>query len=133
LKDLRFVVDGEDRIVQVAEEDRETLGPYLGHPLWTYLAEAEPLLAPYFDEARATGDVVESTIFYAGGTYDVHVEPPEGTPRSALVVRLLRRTELDVRTLATLEESLRTIEAELAARAPARRGRRAPESRRAPP
>jgi hypothetical protein len=129
LSDLRFVVDGEDRVVRVAEEDRETIGRYLGHPLWTYLPGAEELLAPYFEEARASGDVVESTVFYAGRTYDVRVEPSG----SDLAVRLTRRTELDVRTLATLAESLRTIEAELAARAPARRDRRAPSSRQAPP
>jgi hypothetical protein len=129
LSDLRFVVDGEDRVVGVAEEDRATIGRYLGHPLWTYLAGADELLTPYFDEARASGDVVESTVFYAGGTYDVRVEPSG----SDLAVRLTRRTELDVRTLATLAESLRTIEAELAARAPARRDRRAPSSRQAPP
>jgi hypothetical protein len=129
LSDLRFVVDGEDRVVRVAEENRETIGRYLGHPLWTYLPRADELLTPYFDEARASGDVVESTVFYAGGTYDVRVEPSG----SDLAVRLTRRTELDVRTLATLAESLRTIEAELAARAPARRDRRAPSSRQAPP
>jgi hypothetical protein len=129
LNDLRFVVDGEDRVVRVAEEDRETIGRYLGHPLWTYFPGADELLMPYFDEARASGDVVESTVFYAGGTYDVRVEPSG----SDLGVRLTRRTELDVRTLATLAESLRTIEAELAARAPARRDRRALSSRQAPP
>jgi hypothetical protein len=129
LSDLRFVVDGEDRVVRVAEEDRETIGRYLGHPLWTYLPGADELLTPYFDEARASGDVVESTVFYAGGTYDVRVEPSGRD----LGVRLTRRTELNVRTLATLAESLRTIEAELAARAPARRDRRAPSSRQAPP
>jgi hypothetical protein len=129
LRDAGFVVDGEDRIVQVAEEDRETIGRYLGHPLWTYLSGADEVLTPYFDEARASGDLVESTVFYAGGTYDVRVEPSGST----LAVRLTRRTELDVRTLATLAESLRSIEAELAARAPARRDRRAPSSRQAPP
>jgi hypothetical protein len=129
LSNLRFVVDGEDRVVRVAEKNRDTIGRYLGHPLWTYLPGADELLTPYFDEARASGDVVESTVFYAGGTYDVRVEPSG----SDLGVRLTRRTELEVRTLATLAESLRTIEEELAARAPARRDRRAPSSRRAPP
>ena len=129
MRDVRFVVDGEDRIVQFAEQDRETIGRYLGHSLWTYVPGADEVLTPYFDEARASGDVAESTVFYAGGTYDVRVEPSG----SALAVRLTRRTELDVRTLATLAESLRSIEAELAARAPARRDRRAPSSRPAPP
>jgi hypothetical protein len=129
LRDLRVVVDAEDRVVRVAEEDRDTIGRYRGHPLWTYLSCAEELLAPYFEEARASGEPVESTVFYAGGTYDLLVEPSGST----LGVALTRRTELNVRTVATLAESLRTIEAELAARAPARRDRRAPSSRRAPP
>ena len=129
MRDLGFVVDGEDRVVRVADEHRDTLGRFLGHPLWAYLAGAQPLLVPSFDEARATGEVVETTIFYAGGTYDVRVEPSGGE----LAVRLTRRTELDVTTLATLEASLRTIEAELAAPAPARRDPPARESRRAPP
>jgi hypothetical protein len=125
---LRFVVDGGDRVVQVAEEDRETIGRYLGHPLWTYLPGAEPVLTPFFDEARDSGETIESTVFYAGGTVDLRVEP---SGRS-LAVELTRRTELNVRTLATLVESLQTIEAELAARAPARRGRQARASRQAP-
>ena len=128
MRGLSFVVDGEDRVVQVAEEDRETIGRYLGHSLWTYLPEAGPLLGPYFEEARESGDAVESTIFYAGGTFDVRVDP---SGRS-LAVRLTRRTELDVRTLETLAKSLQTIEAELAAREPARHDRPAPSSRRAP-
>lgn len=129
MSDLRFVVDGDDRVVQVAEEDRETIGRYLGHSLWTFLPGAEALLAPFFDEARESAEVVESTVFYAGATHEVRIEPIGST----LAVRLSRRTELNAATLATLAESLRTIEAELAARAPARRDRRAPESRRAPP
>jgi hypothetical protein len=131
LKELRFVVDGDDRIVQVAEEHRETMARYLGHSLWIYLPGAEPLLSPVFEEARATGQVVESTVFYAGGTVDVRATPaPSG---DSLAVRLSRRTELNVRTLATLSQSLRTIEAELAAREREPRDPPAPSSRRAPP
>jgi hypothetical protein len=129
LSDQRFVVDGEDRVVQVAEENRDTVGRYLGHPLWTYLPGAEPVLKPHLDEARESGEPVESIVFYAGGTFEVLVEPSG----MSLAVRLTRRTELNVKTLATLVESLQTIEAELAARAPARRDRPARESRQAPP
>jgi hypothetical protein len=129
LKQLRFVVDGRDRIVQVAEEHRETMARYLGHSLWSYLPGAEPLLSPYFEEARESGEAVESTIFYAGGTVDVRAT----TSGRSLAVELTRRTELDVRTLATLAKSLRTIEAELAARERVPRDLPAPASPQALP
>jgi hypothetical protein len=129
LNDLRFVVDGDDRIVQVADEHRATMARYLGHPLWIYLPGSESLLTPIFEEARETQEIVESTVFYAGGTVDVRVRP-SGTD---LAVRLRRRTELNVRTLATLARSLRTIEAELAARERERLDRRALASPRALP
>jgi hypothetical protein len=125
LNDLRFVVDGGDRIVTVADEHKATMARYLGHPLWIYLPGSEPLLSPIFEEAREAEAVVESTVFYAGGTVDVRVAPT-GT---ILAVQLRRRTELNVRTLATLAQSLRTIEAELAAR---EHERRDPQARASP-
>jgi hypothetical protein len=129
LKGLRFVVDGDDLIIRVAEEHRVTMARYLGHSLWIYLPGAEPVLRPCFEEARERDEVVESTVFYAGGTYDVRVAPTG----ACLAVQLKRRTELNVRTLATLAQSLRTIEAELAAREPEQRDRPAPASPRALP
>jgi hypothetical protein len=123
LNDLDFVVDRHDRIVQVADEHRATMARYLGHQLWVYLPGSEPLLSPIFEDARGAGEVVESTVFYAGGTVDVRVAPTG----ASLAVQLRRRTELNVRTLATLARSLRTIEAELSAREHERRDPRAPE------
>ena len=123
MNDLTFVVNGDDRIVQVADEHKATMARYLGHPLWVYLPGSEPLLSPIFEDARGAGEVVESTVFYAGGTVDVRVAPTG----AILAVQLRRRTELNVRTLATLARSLRTIEAELAAREHERRDPRAPE------
>ena len=127
--DIELVVDGADRIVRVAEQHRAAAAHYLGHPLWLYLPGAEPILGPYLEHARETGDVVESTIFYAGGTSDITVE----ASGAFLAVRLRRRTELDVRTLETLATSLRRIEEELAARGPARPGRPARASLQALP
>ena len=129
MNDLRFVVDGDDRITRVADEHRATMARYLGHPLWTYLPGSEPVLSPIFEEARETQERVESTVFYAGGTVDVRVTPADAT----LAVRLRRRTDLNVRTLATLAQSLRSIEAELAARERVRPDRQAPASPRALP
>jgi hypothetical protein len=124
-----FVVDRNDRIVQVDHASRTAIAPYLGHSLWTYVPEARPLLRPYLAEARETGAEVESTIFYAGATRDVRVVPVG----ACLAVRLERRTELDLRILETLAASLRSIEAEIAARAPVRRDRPAPASPQALP
>jgi hypothetical protein len=129
LNDLHFVVDGDDRIVRVADEHRATMARYLGHPLWIYLPGSEPLLSPIFEQARELQEIVESTVFYAGGTMDVRATPSGAN----LAVQVRRRTELNVRTLATLAQSLRTIEAELAAREREQPDRRAPASPRALP
>ena len=113
MKDLRFfVLDADDHIVQVGEGSPRSMARFLGHSLWEYLPQAEVLVRPYFDEARQTGREVETTIFYAGGTLDLRIVPSAAN----LAVRATRRTELNVRTLGTLAQSLRLIEAELAAR-----------------
>ena len=105
------------------------MAPFLGHPLWEYLPHGEAVFGPLFDEARSTGEEVETIVYYASGTVGVRVVP---SGRS-LVVYATRRTELDVRTLGTLSASLRAIEQELAARAPAQPDRRALGSRQALP
>ena len=127
-----FVLDADDRIDRVVDDQdagRGSMAGFVGHSLWEYLPGAERLLRPSFDEARCTGNVVDTTVFYAGGTVDLRIVPSNGS----LAVRWTRRTELNVRTLATLAESLHTIEAELSAREPARRDRPAPASLRALP
>jgi hypothetical protein len=125
----RLVVGDDDRILRVDEARDEQLAPYVGRSLWTYLPEAQPLLGPFLEEARASRAPVESTIFYAGWTVDVRIVPVG----DVLTVQLERRTELDVSTLETLAASLRSIEAELAAREHVRRDRRAPASPQALP
>lgn len=122
-----FVLDTEDRIVQVSEEYRRSMARFLGHSLWEYMPRAELLFRHRLEEARRTGCEIESTVFYAGGTIDVRVVPCG----ESLTVYTTRRTELNVRTLGTLVESLRQIQAELDARAPARHDPPALESPRA--
>ena len=126
---LVFVVDGKDRIVRVLHADDGKMPRFLGHTVWTYLPGAEPVLEPLFEEARDTGETLEVPVFYAGGTVDASIAPAG----RALTVRLTRRTELNVRTLATLARSLRTIEEELSAREPVQRDRPAPASPQALP
>jgi hypothetical protein len=123
-----FAVDADDRIVQTCDRHGE-MAAFLGHSLWEYLPHAEPSLKPYFEEARRTGHAVDAAIFYAGGLVDVRILPN----RHSLTVHVTRRVTLDLSSLRTLAESLSSIEAELAARAPARRDRRALASRRALP
>jgi hypothetical protein len=113
--DLGVIVDADERIVRVAADHQPALSFYRGHTIWTALPQAEPLLRPLLEQASTTGDAVETTVFYAGGTVDVRVSPRG----QFLAVRLRRRTELDIRTLATLARSLHAIEAELAALGPA--------------
>ena len=107
------VLDHDDRIVRVGPGLYERFGPFVGQVIWQRLPGAEPLYGPHFDEARLTGQSVETTVFYAaelkhlratpsGAELTVHIDPIRG---------------LDVRTLESLAESLRTMESELAARA----------------
>lgn len=124
-----FVLDAGDRIVQVSERYHENMGRLLGHPLWEYLPRAEFLFRPHLEEARRTGRPVESTIFYAGRTVDLRIVPSG----ESLTIHPKSRTELNVRTLATLAESLRQIEAELDAREPGRHDQPAPGSLQALP
>lgn len=118
-----FVLDDEDRVVHVAPTRDHMANPFLGQVLWTRLPEAETLLGPPFDEARSTGRPVEFIVFYAGRTTSIRAIPAA----DGLAVHVEPLTELNVRTLSTLAESLEQIEAELAVRAPVQRGRPARE------
>jgi len=111
--DDRYVVDHDDRIVTVVGHFEDTLGPFLGHSLWEASPQAERLFAPYFAEARRTGRGVEFTSFYAGRLARRRVVPTG----QILTVHVTPLEELDVRTLATLSESVLRVEAELARQA----------------
>jgi hypothetical protein len=124
-----FVIDDTDRIVQVGDEMPGGMEPFLGHPLWEYLPHGQAVFGPLFEEARAGASEVETIVYYAGGTVGVRIVPSG----KSLVVYATRRIELDVRTLGTLSASLREIERELAARAPAPPDRRALGSQQALP
>jgi hypothetical protein len=119
-----FVLDDDDRVVYVGPRRDYSAKAYFGQTLWSRLPGAEELLGPRFAEARATGRPVEFAVFYAGRALGIRAIPAA----DGLAVHVEHLTELNVRTLTTLAESLRTIEAELTARAPARPGRPAPES-----
>jgi len=124
-----YVLDADDRITQVSGPLEATLGHALGHSIWETSPEAERLFKPYFEQARRTGEEVEFTEFYRGFLARRRVVPAG----RSLTVYVTPMRELDVTTLGTLAASLGQIEAELAARAPARRDRPAPASLRALP
>jgi hypothetical protein len=123
------VLDADDRVTYVGPRRHHTSSYFVGQTLWSGLPEAEPLLGPRFAEARSTGEPVEFTVFYAGATTQIRAIPAA----DGLAVHVERLAELDVRTLATLAESLQRVEDALAARAHVRRDRPAPESLRALP
>lgn len=111
---MYFVLDDEDRIVFVPMGHADSMRPFLGQKLWGLLPGAEPLFRHRFNEARRTGQEVAFTTFYAGRTQFVRAVPAD----DGLAVHLEALTDLDVRSLSTLAESLLKIEAELAAREP---------------
>jgi len=118
------VLDDDDRVIYTSPGRHQTTNAYIGQALWARLPEAEEMLRPRFEEARRTGEPVEFTIFYAGSTTSIRAVPAA----DGLAVHAERLTVLNVRTLATLAESLKKIEAELAARAPEQRDPPARES-----
>ena len=103
------VLDANDRLIQVGEDLRDQLAPFLGHVLWEHMPDAEPLCGPGFDEARRIGAEVEFPVFYRGRAKRLRAVPVGDT----LAVHVEGLAELDVTTLGTLKESLVRIEAEL--------------------
>ncbi len=124
-----FVLDDEDRVVQVGPSPATQRDRFAGQVLWSRLPGAEPLLRHHFDEARRTGRALEFVTFYARRVKSIRVVPAA----DGLAVHVEPLTELDVRTLGTLEQSLREIEAELADRASEQLDSRAPASPQALP
>ena len=127
--DAYVVLDDDDRLTHVSAQLHEDLGRWVGHVLWDHLPGARQVYEPTLDEARSTGQPVESVVFYAGRVKRLTAIPgPDG-----LAVHVERIAELDVTSLATLRRSLASIETALADRASARPDSRARGSLRALP
>lgn len=124
-----FVLDAEDRITYANTGEPGPRYPFVGQVIWDRLPGAEPLFRHKLDEVRRSGRVVECTIFYAGRTRHIRAVPAA----DGIALHVEQLTELNVRTLATLAESLRRIEAELDAREPERHDPPAPASLQALP
>ena len=124
-----YVVDCDDRIIQVSDGLHESMGSFVGNSLWECFPRTADLFGEYFDDARESGREVELTTFYAGAAIRLRVVPAG----KYLTVYPKRLAELNLRTLGTLAESLRRIEEELSAREPEPRDPPAPESLQALP
>jgi hypothetical protein len=112
--DTYIVLDDDDRIVSVSPSLHGGLGHWLGHVLWDHLPGAREVCSPCFEEARASGQPIESVVFYSG-----RVERLRAIPASdGLAVHVERLAELDITTLGTLAKTLVQVEAALAARVP---------------
>ena len=113
--DAYLVLDDDDRITHVSARLHDDFGRWIGHVLWEHLPGARDVYGPTFDEARTSGNPVESVVFYSGRMKRLTVIPgPDG-----LAVHVEQLAQVDVTTLATLTASLAQIEAALAGRASA--------------
>jgi hypothetical protein len=113
--DAYLVLDDDDRITHVSARLHDDFGRWIGHVLWEHLPGARDVYGPTFDEARTSGNPVESVVFYSGRMKRLTVIPgPDG-----LAVHVEQLAQVDVTTLATLTASLVQIEAVLAGRASA--------------
>jgi len=113
--DAYLVLDDDDRITHVSARLHDDFGRWIGHVLWEHLPGARDVYGPTFDEARTSGNPVESVVFYSGRMKRLTVIPgPDG-----LAVHVEQLAQVDVTTLATLTASLAQIEDVLAGRASA--------------
>jgi hypothetical protein len=123
------VLDDDDRIASVSASLHQSLGRWVGHVIWEHLPSARTVYGPTFDEARSSGQPVESVVFYSGTVKRLTAIPgPDG-----LAVHVERLVELDLTSLATLTQSLAQVESALAHRASARSDSPAPASLQALP
>ena len=79
--DTYLVLDDHDRIVSVSPRLHDDLGRWLGHVLWDHLPAAKEIYGPCFDEARASGQSVESVVFYSGRVKRLTAIPAARRPR----------------------------------------------------
>jgi hypothetical protein len=115
--DRYVVLDDVDRIASISPRLHDDFGHWLGHVLWDHLPAAREVCAPCFDEARASGEPVESVVYYSGRVSRI-TAIPEG---DGLAVHVTCLASLDVTSLGTLMRSLEQVEAALADRASGQR------------
>jgi PAS fold len=106
-----FVVLDEDyRIVEVGPLAQATFGPLLGRNVHECFPDAASLYRPYYENARATGEVVEFAQYYDGYVMLIKAEPLENG-RLAVTWEILGM--LDTMNLDALRLSLGRILAKL--------------------
>jgi hypothetical protein len=157
-----LVLDADYRIVEIGSALEDGYAHVQGHVLWDVESELRPLLQPSFEKAWRTGEAVEFVVFFGGRLVEVDAHVVRDRLRvsweilhrlDVLTLDRLKasleeamaimdgvarpRSRPQLRAVeggaTTLAESLRRIEAELAARESSRRGRPAPASLRALP
>jgi len=72
-----LVLDGDYRIVEVGPAAEATFGPLIGQVVFDCFADATGLYRPYYESARATGEVVEFAQYYDGYVMLIKAEPVE--------------------------------------------------------
>ena len=105
-------LDREYRIVEVSPAAEARLGPLLGRNVFDCFADATNLYRPYYENARASGEVVEFPQYYDGYVMLIRAEPLENGLLGVTweIVGMLDTMNLDALrlslggTLARLEE-----------------------------
>ena len=105
-----LVLDEGYRIVQVGPAAEATFGPLIGQNVFDCFADATGLYRPYYESARATGEVVEFAQYYDGYVMLIKAEPVEDG-RLAVAWEILGM--LDTMNLDALRLSLGRILARL--------------------
>jgi hypothetical protein len=105
-----LLLDEHYRIVEVGPSAQATFGPLLGRNVLESFPDATSLYRPYYEKARATGEVVEFAQYYDGYVMLIKAEPVEDR-RLAVTWEILGM--LDTMNLDALRLSLGRILAKL--------------------
>lgn len=105
-----YVIDADDRLIQVTAGLHEAMSQCLGNSLWECFPRADDIFGAHFIEARESGRELEFKTFYAGAAMRIRVVPAG----ESLTVYPERLAELNLTTIGTLIVSLLRIESALA-------------------
>jgi hypothetical protein len=120
-----IVLDEEDRIVDVSDDVESIFGPLLGERLWDHFPSARPVFSPYCEQARRSGEPVELVKFFEGALKRVRYAPTG----SRLTATWEVLAAVDVSSLDSLRDSLRSVVAALADAEPGMTGEERPPLR----
>ncbi len=107
------VLDESDRIVECNSAARPWFAHHLGKCVFSCFPGSSALFRPYFDKARATGQVVEFAQYFDGYVTRVRATPCNATLRVTWETLAILDTATADRLLASLDHAIGRLDDEI--------------------